>query len=42
MIAGGHVKGKKEMIAAELAIRDEKEEYTNEFIDLLKDYYLFL
>jgi tRNA1Val (adenine37-N6)-methyltransferase len=42
MIAGGHVKYKKEMIAAELAIRNEKEEYTKDFIDLLKDYYLFL
>lgn len=26
----------------EIAIRDEKNEYTKEFIDLLKDYYLYL
>jgi tRNA1Val (adenine37-N6)-methyltransferase len=42
MIEGVHEQNKKEMIVDELAIRNGKDQYTKEFIDLLKDYYLHL
>lgn len=42
MIAGSHAMNKKEMTLDELAIRNDKEQYTEEFIALLKDYYLHL
>jgi tRNA1Val (adenine37-N6)-methyltransferase len=42
MIAGAHAMNKKEMIVDELAIKNEKEQYTEEFTALLKDYYLHL
>lgn len=42
MIAGEHANGEKETIIDEIAIRNENDEYTNEFITLLKDYYLHL
>jgi tRNA1Val (adenine37-N6)-methyltransferase len=40
MIAGGHAKNNTEMMMEELAIRNEKAQYTSGFIALLKDYYL--
>ena len=42
MIEGEHTKEKKEMIIDEISIRDDKGQYTDKFIDLLKDYYLYL
>ena len=42
MIAGSHAMNKKEMTLDELAIRNDKEQYTEEFTALLKDYYLHL
>jgi tRNA1Val (adenine37-N6)-methyltransferase len=41
MIHGTH-KNDKEEITAEISIWDEQQQYTSEFIELLKDYYLYL
>ncbi len=43
LLSGTHSENKKEdFITNEIAIRDNEEKYTPEFIDLLKDYYLHL
>ena len=43
MLSGKHFENKtEEFTTTELAIRDKEQEYTPAFIDLLKDYYLYL
>lgn len=43
LLSGKHLENKKEDFDTnEIAIRNEKQDYTPEFIDLLKDYYLHL
>lgn len=43
LLSGTHSENKREpLITNEIAIRDNEEKYTAEFIDLLKDYYLHL
>jgi len=41
MIQGGH-ESDKEKITAEISIWDEQQQYTPMFIELLRDYYLYL
>lgn len=41
MIAGGFLQ-QRNINTKEISVRDNEQQYTNEFIDLLKDYYLYL
>jgi tRNA1Val (adenine37-N6)-methyltransferase len=40
MIAGRHKQPEEKMTTDEISVRNDQQQYTNEFIDLLKDYYL--
>lgn len=43
LLSGKHLTNKKEdFITGEIAIRNEEQKYTSGFIDLLKEYYLYL
>ena len=43
LISGKHsVDENANVVENEISIRDDKQQYTNEFIELLKDYYLYL
>ena len=42
MIEGNLQTGNENMTADEISIWNDKQQYTDEFIDLLKDYYLYL
>lgn len=42
IMIGGDMKGPNKIITKEISIRNDQQQYTEEFVELLKDYYLYL